>query len=57
MGLAGHLGYEPNAWIGGSGREDLLIKNLIILERAQHIETSFANANRVHRCVVERSID
>ena len=57
MGLSGHLGYEPNAWIGGSCREDLLIKNLIILDRAQHIETSFANANRVHRCVVERSID
>jgi len=57
MGLAGHLGYEPNAWIGGSGREDLLIKNLIILDRAQHIETSFANANGVHRSVVERSID
>jgi hypothetical protein len=57
MGLAGHLGYEPNAWIGGSGREDLLIKNLIILDRAQRIETSFTNANRVHRCVVERSID
>ena len=57
MGLAGHLGYEPNAWIGGSGREDLLIKNLIIFDRAQHIETSFANANRVNRCVVERSID
>jgi hypothetical protein len=57
MGLAGHLGYEPNAWIGGSGREDLLTKNLIILDRAQHIATSFANASRVHRCVVERSID
>ena len=57
MGLAGHLGYEPNAWIGGSGREDLLIKNLIILDRAQHIAMPFANANRVHRCVVERSID
>ena len=57
MGLSGHLGYEPNAWIGGSSREDLLIKNLIILDRAQHIETSFANVNRVYRCVVERSID
>jgi len=57
MGLAGHLGYEPNAWIGGSGREDLLIKNLIILDRARQIETSFAKANDVHRCVVERSVD
>ena len=57
MGLEGHLGYEPNAWIGGSGREDQLIKNLIILDRAQHIETSLANANRVNRCVIERSID
>ncbi|MDA7434242.1 hypothetical protein N8517_01400 [Synechococcus sp. AH-601-L23] len=57
MGLPGHLGREPNAWIGGSGREDLLIKNLIILDRAQHIETSFANSNGVRRCVVERSID
>ena len=57
MGLSGHLGYEPNAWIGGSDGEDLLIKNLIIFDRAQHIETSFANPNGVHRCVVERSID
>jgi hypothetical protein len=42
---------------GGSGREDLPIKNLVILDRFQHIETSFANPNGVDRCVVERSID
>ena len=57
MGLSGHLGYEPNAWIGGSSREDLLIKNLIILDRAQHIGTYDTHADGVHRCVVERSID
>ena len=57
MGLSNHLGQEPNACVGGSGPEDLLIKNLMFLKRAQHIRTSFTNANGVQRCVVESSID
>jgi hypothetical protein len=47
MGLSGHLGHEPNACIGGSGREDLLIKILMFFKRAQHFRTSFTNANGV----------
>jgi hypothetical protein len=57
MGLLGHLGHEPSAWTGGFGLEDLLIKNLMFLECAQQIRTSFSNANGVQRCVVERSND
>ena len=57
MGLQGYLGHVPNAWIGGSGCEDLLTKNLIILDRAQNIETSFAYVNVIYRCDDERFID
>jgi len=39
MGLQGHLGHEPSAWGGGSGREHLLIKTFMFLESAQYIGT------------------
>jgi hypothetical protein len=39
MGLQGHLGHEPSAWVGGSGLEHLLIKTFMFLERAQRIST------------------
>jgi hypothetical protein len=57
MALLGHFGHEPSAWTGGFGLEELLIKNLMFLKRAQHIRTYFSNSNGVQGCVVERSID